>query len=148
MHGGDDCRMRQVARPRRIQPHFAAHVRRPFREHQHAVGELREQNAVILAKNEENEQLLLNGLPAPIANRLRHGDQGIADGFADIQMGSLKVRQPVEALERLGRARVQQQERAVFRPVAPEFVPIEFDIRGHRAAEERNHPLRRRRRLA
>jgi class 3 adenylate cyclase len=48
------------------------------------VGELREQNAVILAKNEENEQLLLNVLPAPIANRLRHGEQGIADGFAEV----------------------------------------------------------------
>jgi class 3 adenylate cyclase len=48
------------------------------------VGELSQQNAVIQAKNRENEQLLLNVLPAPIANRLREGEQGIADGFAEV----------------------------------------------------------------
>jgi class 3 adenylate cyclase len=42
------------------------------------------QNAVIEAKNRENEALLLNVLPAPIANRLREGEQSIADGFANV----------------------------------------------------------------
>ena len=36
------------------------------------------------SKNRENEELLLNVLPAPIANRLRGGEQGIADGFAEV----------------------------------------------------------------
>jgi class 3 adenylate cyclase len=48
------------------------------------VGELRDKNTMIENKNRENEELLLNVLPAPIANRLRGGEQGIADGFADV----------------------------------------------------------------
>ena len=47
------------------------------------VEDLREKN-VIENKNRENEQLLLNVLPAPIANRLRGGEAGIADGFAEV----------------------------------------------------------------
>lgn len=58
----------------------------------------------------------------------------IEDGFAEIQLGSLKLRQPLDALTRLGRVKAQQ-ERQVYRPAAPEFVPMEIDIRGHRAAE-------------
>ena len=48
------------------------------------VGELRDKNAVIETKNRENEELLLNVLPAPIANRLRGGEMSIADGFAEV----------------------------------------------------------------
>ena len=48
------------------------------------VENLRENNVVIENKNRENEELLLNVLPAPIANRLRGGEQGIADGFAEV----------------------------------------------------------------
>jgi class 3 adenylate cyclase len=48
------------------------------------VEDLREQNVVIENKNRENEELLLNVLPAPIANRLRSGEEGIADGFAEV----------------------------------------------------------------
>ena len=48
------------------------------------VEELRAKNVVIENKNRENEELLLNVLPAPIANRLRGGEQGIADGFAEV----------------------------------------------------------------
>ena len=48
------------------------------------VDELREKNVVIENKNRENEQLLLNVLPAPIANRLRGGEERIADGFAEV----------------------------------------------------------------
>jgi class 3 adenylate cyclase len=48
------------------------------------VDELRNKNVVIESKNRENEELLLNVLPAPIANRLRGGEQGIADGFAEV----------------------------------------------------------------
>jgi len=48
------------------------------------VVELNDKNIVIENKNRENEELLLNVLPAPIANRLRSGEQGIADGFAEV----------------------------------------------------------------
>ena len=48
------------------------------------VDELHEKNTVIENKNRENEELLLNVLPAPIANRLRGGEKGIADGFAGV----------------------------------------------------------------
>ena len=53
---------------------------------------------------------------------------------AEVQMGSLKVRQPLSELERTGRSRPQQQEREERTPQpAQETVPIELDIRGQRA---------------
>ncbi|HSS87422.1 MAG TPA: adenylate/guanylate cyclase domain-containing protein, partial [Reyranella sp.] len=48
------------------------------------VEELHDKSVIIENKNRENEELLLNVLPAPIANRLRGGEQGIADGFAEV----------------------------------------------------------------
>jgi class 3 adenylate cyclase len=48
------------------------------------IDEISAKNAVIEAKNREVEELLLNVLPAPIANRLRGGEQSIADGFANV----------------------------------------------------------------
>ncbi len=48
------------------------------------VDEIHVKNDIIEQKNRENEQLLLNVLPAPIANRLREGEQSIADGFAEV----------------------------------------------------------------
>lgn len=48
------------------------------------IDDINQKNVVIAAKNRENEELLLNVLPAPIANRLRGGEQGIADGFAEV----------------------------------------------------------------
>jgi class 3 adenylate cyclase len=50
------------------------------------VDEIRAKNEVIEIKNRENEELLLNVLPAPIANRLRGGEQSIADGFAEVSV--------------------------------------------------------------
>ena len=48
------------------------------------VDDISSKNMLIEAKNRENEALLLNVLPGPIANRLRGGEQGIADGFANV----------------------------------------------------------------
>jgi class 3 adenylate cyclase len=48
------------------------------------VEDLHRKNDVIQHQNHENEQLLLNVLPAPIANRLRGGEHSIADGFAEV----------------------------------------------------------------
>ena len=60
----------------------------------------------------------------------------VMDGQADIQMGSLKVRQPLNSLERLGRSHSGNDERRVSRPnYGAEFVPIELDLRGQRAAD-------------
>jgi DNA mismatch repair protein MutS2 len=54
---------------------------------------------------------------------------------AGVQLGTLKLRHPVSGLKRLGRAKPADGERRAFRPALPEFVPIEIDIRGNRAAE-------------
>jgi class 3 adenylate cyclase len=48
------------------------------------VDDLHQKNVIIENKNRENEALLLNVLPAPIANRLRGGEGSIADGFAEV----------------------------------------------------------------
>ncbi len=48
------------------------------------VDELHQKNEQLEGKNRENEELLLNVLPGPIANRLRGGEHRIADGFAEV----------------------------------------------------------------
>jgi HAMP domain-containing protein len=45
---------------------------------------VREKTELIEQKNAENERLLLNILPGAIAERLKHGEQSIADGFAEV----------------------------------------------------------------
>ena len=45
---------------------------------------IREKTELIEQKNRENEALLLNILPGEIANRLKHGENEIADDFADV----------------------------------------------------------------
>ena len=45
---------------------------------------IREQTEEIQRKNEENERLLLNILPAPIADRLKQGEETIADHFPEV----------------------------------------------------------------
>jgi class 3 adenylate cyclase len=45
---------------------------------------IREKTELIEQKNAENERLLLNILPGAIAERLKHGEQSIADGFAEV----------------------------------------------------------------
>jgi DNA mismatch repair protein MutS2 len=54
---------------------------------------------------------------------------------AEVQLGTLKLRHPISGLRRLGRAKHSDHERRVYSPVRPEYVPIEIDIRGNRAAE-------------
>ncbi len=86
--------------------------------------------------------------PDPHARPIRSGDRvritalghegevsAIVDGQADVLLGSLKLRQPLEALERLGRAKMDSQQRKVEKPPPPEPVSMEIDIRGHRVAE-------------
>lgn len=50
------------------------------------VEDISTKSQVIDVKNRENEALLLNVLPGPIANRLREGEQSIADGFANVSV--------------------------------------------------------------
>lgn len=54
---------------------------------------------------------------------------------AEIQMGSLKLRQPVSDLERIGRARQEPASRRAVPAAAVESVSIEIDLRGYRAEE-------------
>jgi class 3 adenylate cyclase/HAMP domain-containing protein len=48
------------------------------------VSSIREKTEIIEQKNRENEQLLLNILPLPIAERLKSGETRIADNFAAV----------------------------------------------------------------
>jgi DNA mismatch repair protein MutS2 len=50
-------------------------------------------------------------------------------------LGALKTRQPLNALERLGRAREEARRQPVALPAAPPPVDLELDLRGYRAAE-------------
>lgn len=59
----------------------------------------------------------------------------VADNEADVMLGSLKTRQPLAGLERLGRATADSSRRVVYTPVAAEPVSLEVDLRGYRAAE-------------
>lgn len=55
---------------------------------------------------------------------------------ADVQLGSLKLRQPLRDLERLGRVKREGPGSVRFvREAIAETVPIEIDIRGHRVDE-------------
>jgi DNA mismatch repair protein MutS2 len=56
-------------------------------------------------------------------------------GMADVTLGALKTRQPIGALERLGRARDDQTSRPIVMPPASGPVNLELDLRGYRAAE-------------
>ncbi|HEU5431213.1 MAG TPA: Smr/MutS family protein, partial [Thermomicrobiales bacterium] len=58
----------------------------------------------------------------------------VSDGEADLMLGGLKMRQPLDALERLGRVPATQ-ERQVFTAAPAPPVSIELDLRGYRAAE-------------
>lgn len=61
---------------------------------------------------------------------------GLDNDSAEVQLGSLKLRQPLEGLRRLsGPAKSGNQERTIVKPPPVGFVPIETDIRGIRAAE-------------
>lgn len=55
---------------------------------------------------------------------------------ADVQLGALKMRQPLSGLERIGRARTEPEGRQVVIATAPPAaVDLEIDLRGYRAAE-------------
>ena len=50
------------------------------------VGTITTQTRTIKTQNEENERLLLNVLPEPIAERLKQGEATIADSFANVSV--------------------------------------------------------------
>lgn len=59
----------------------------------------------------------------------------VGDGYADLMLGSLKMRQPVADLERLGRVREERERARVALPAAGPAPNLEIDLRGYRAAE-------------
>ncbi|MCA9878479.1 MAG: Smr/MutS family protein, partial [Thermomicrobiales bacterium] len=60
----------------------------------------------------------------------------VGEDSADVQLGSLKTRQPLSGLERIGRARSEPSVRPVtVVAAAPATVDLELDLRGYRAAE-------------
>jgi adenylate cyclase len=60
--------------------HFA------FSERDASLGRLEDAHARLQKEQERSENLLLNILPAPIAERLKHSESTIADGFADVSV--------------------------------------------------------------
>ena len=61
---------------------------------------------------------------------------GVEGDEAEVQLGSLKLRQPLDQLERLGRAHTVTVAAPRISPTSTsEAVPIELDIRGHRVEE-------------
>ncbi|MGI8484882.1 MAG: endonuclease MutS2 [Thermomicrobiales bacterium] len=82
-------------------------------------------------------RMLRKGDRARILSLDQEGEVLFVDaGGAQIQMGSLKTRQPLSNLERVGRSREDKEEERA-RIVIPEreSVPIEIDLRGLRAEE-------------
>ena len=55
-----------------------------MRQREKLQAELHEKHLLLVADQAQIERLLLNILPAPIAKRLQSGSQTIADGFADV----------------------------------------------------------------
>lgn len=87
-------------------------------------------------------------MPAGDSRRIRVGDKvtvrslgedgevtGISDGHADVQVGTFKVRQPLDDLERRGKFRPAERDKKVTTPPLNDYVPMELDIRGNRGAE-------------
>lgn len=60
---------------------------------------------------------------------------GLSDEVADVQLGSMKSRQPLTALRRIGKARAADQGRVSIQPSMTPFVPMEIDLRGQRVHE-------------
>lgn len=60
---------------------------------------------------------------------------GLDETSAEIQLGALKMRQPLDVLKRLGRAKPEEQRRAIIKPPSVGFVSMETDIRGIRVSE-------------
>jgi DNA mismatch repair protein MutS2 len=85
--------------------------------------------------------------PAPGARPIRAGDRvrivsldqegeviAVDGEMADVMLGALKTRQPLAALDRLGRVR-EEPSRPILVPPSPGPVNLELDLRGYRAAE-------------
>jgi class 3 adenylate cyclase len=59
-------------------------LRYSIQEKQKTKAKLEEAHTMLLVEQDRSERLLLNILPGPVAERLKHSDQTIADGFADV----------------------------------------------------------------
>jgi DNA mismatch repair protein MutS2 len=66
----------------------------------------------------------------------QEGEVVATDGdTADVLLGALKTRQPLSALQRVGRATPDESVRPIVLPPPPGPVNLELDLRGYRAAE-------------
>jgi DNA mismatch repair protein MutS2 len=85
--------------------------------------------------------------PTPGARPIRAGDRvrvvsldqegeviAVDGEMVDVMLGALKTRQPLAALDRLGRVR-EEPSRPILVPPSPGPVNLELDLRGYRAAE-------------
>jgi DNA mismatch repair protein MutS2 len=97
-------------------------------------------------KQPRSRQIQIDSTPIRVGDRVKvlaFDEEGevvrVDERDAEIQMGSLKVRQPVAGLERIGRARQQQVKSSASMArdlqATMDAVPIELDLRGKRADE-------------
>jgi class 3 adenylate cyclase len=61
-------------------------LRFSIQEKQKAQAQMEETHALLQLEQGRSERLLLNILPGPVAERLKHSEQTIADGFADVSV--------------------------------------------------------------
>jgi DNA mismatch repair protein MutS2 len=87
-------------------------------------------------------QLVPGARPILAGDRVRvvpldqEGEVISVDGeMADVMLGALKTRQPIAALDRLGRVHADEGRQPILVPPAPGPVNLEIDLRGYRAAE-------------
>jgi len=104
---------------------------------EHAAATMRQiRREVSLSRPAATGQVIRPGDRVEIIPLAQEGDVlSVTGTSAEIQMGSLKVRQDLSALRRIGRARTETQSHVFVQSNAPSFVPMEIDVRGQRAGE-------------
>ncbi|MFL5760467.1 MAG: endonuclease MutS2 [Thermomicrobiales bacterium] len=114
------------------------HIEQRRQEVEHAGETLREfkRQRAPARRSQAGERPIRAGDRVAVSALNQEGDVVEVDGdFAEVQLGSLKLRHALEGLTRVGKARKADQEQPVHKPQQIEYVPMELDIRGHRAAE-------------
>jgi DNA mismatch repair protein MutS2 len=84
----------------------------------------------------QSKRPLKRGDKVTIVSLDQKGEVISVDGAeAEVQMGALKLRQPVTNLVRVGRANDTSSQRSFVAPPVTDSVSIEIDLRGYRAEE-------------
>jgi DNA mismatch repair protein MutS2 len=130
--------LRRLQRDREVVGVTREHVEQRRLEVEHAAETVRtfKRKRATRPRTTDSDQAIREGDRVLIVSLGQEGDVlSISDDHAEIQLGTLKLRQPLENLTRRGRAPVEPQRRVTMRVAPAQPVPMEIDLRGHRAAE-------------